>query len=86
MKDVGPSQRFRHPPGPWLASRTLAREVLICVPHARTFVIYDLRNGGDPTRPHGVVEVELRKVNPLATVVRRLNTLTGARPWRCSVH
>jgi hypothetical protein len=24
-------------------------------------VIYDLRNGGDPTRPHGVVEVQLLK-------------------------
>jgi hypothetical protein len=38
-----------------------AREVLITVPRARAFVIYDLRNGGDPTRPHGVVEVQLQK-------------------------
>jgi hypothetical protein len=37
-----------------------AREVLITVPRARAFVIYDLRNGGDPTRPHGVVEVQLQ--------------------------
>jgi hypothetical protein len=34
-----------------------AREVLETIPYARTFIIYDLRNGGDPTRPHGVVEV-----------------------------
>ena len=37
-----------------------AREVLETIPRARTFVIYDLRNGGDPTRPHGVVEVKQR--------------------------
>jgi hypothetical protein len=38
-----------------------AREVLITVPKARAFIICDLRNGGDPARPHGVVEVQLRK-------------------------
>ena len=43
-----------------------AREVLITVPRARAFVIYDLRNGGDPTRPHGVVEVQLRKGQPVS--------------------
>ena len=37
-----------------------AREVLETIPRARTFIIYDLRNGGDPTRPHGVVEVTQR--------------------------
>lgn len=37
-----------------------AREVLITVPRARTFVIYDLRNGGDASKPHGVVEVSMR--------------------------
>jgi hypothetical protein len=37
-----------------------AREVLETIPRARTFIIYDLRNGGDPTRPHGVVEVKQR--------------------------
>ena len=26
------------------------------IPRARTFIIYDLCNGGDPTRPHGLVE------------------------------
>jgi hypothetical protein len=35
-----------------------AREVLETIPYARTFIIYDLRNGGDPTRPHGVVEMK----------------------------
>jgi len=34
-----------------------AREVLETIPLARAFIIYDLRNGGDPSRPHGVVEV-----------------------------
>jgi hypothetical protein len=42
-----------------------AREVLIAVSRARTIVIYDLRNGGDPARPHGVVEVQLRKGQPV---------------------
>jgi hypothetical protein len=37
-----------------------AREVIQIVPRARIFVIYDLRNGGDKTRPHGVVEVQLQ--------------------------
>jgi hypothetical protein len=37
-----------------------AREVLETIPRARIFLIYDLRNGGDPTRPHGVVEVKQR--------------------------
>jgi hypothetical protein len=37
-----------------------AREVFETIPRARVFVIYDLRNGGDPTRPHGVVEVGLK--------------------------
>jgi hypothetical protein len=37
-----------------------AREVLVTVPNARAFILYDLRNGGDPTRPHGIVEVQLR--------------------------
>jgi hypothetical protein len=35
--------------------------VLITVPRARAFVIYDLRNGGDPSRPHGVVEVQMKR-------------------------
>jgi hypothetical protein len=38
-----------------------AREVLLTVPRARTFLIEDIRNGGDPNKPHGVCEVKLRK-------------------------
>jgi superfamily II DNA or RNA helicase len=37
-----------------------AREVLMTIPRARTFLIEDMRNGGDPGRPHGVCEVKLR--------------------------
>jgi hypothetical protein len=38
-----------------------AREVLLTIPNARSFVIYDCRNGGDPRKPHGIVEVKLIK-------------------------
>ena len=38
-----------------------AREALVTVPRARTFLIEDLRNGGDPRKAHGVCEVKLRK-------------------------
>ena len=38
-----------------------AREVLKTIPLARTFLIEDMRNGGDPKQPHGVCEVRLRK-------------------------
>ena len=31
------------------------------MPRARTFLIEDMRNGGDPKKPHGVCEVKLRK-------------------------
>lgn len=37
-----------------------AREVLLTIPRARTFLIEDMRNGGDPSRPHGVCEVKLK--------------------------
>jgi hypothetical protein len=36
-----------------------AREALITVPGARAFFIEDLRNGGDPHKPHGVLEVRM---------------------------
>ncbi len=36
-----------------------AREVFITVPNTRVFLIEDMRNGGDPKKPHGVVEVQL---------------------------
>jgi SNF2 family DNA or RNA helicase len=38
-----------------------AREVLLTIPRARAFLIEDLRNGGDPGRPHGICEVKLSK-------------------------
>jgi hypothetical protein len=63
-----------------------AREVLITVPRARAFVIYDMRNGGDPARPHGVVEVQLkngRAVNKgLKTTLFR--AASDSQPLRCS--
>jgi hypothetical protein len=42
-------------------TRKWAREVLLTIPRARTFLIEDLRNGGDPKKTHGVCEVKLRK-------------------------
>jgi hypothetical protein len=62
-----------------------AREVLLTIPRARTFLIEDMRNGGDPGKPHGVCEVKLRngkiiyegKKLSLAEM-RRL----GRREWR----
>ncbi len=38
-----------------------AREALLTVPRARTFLIEDMRNGGDLKKAHGVCEVRLRK-------------------------
>lgn len=38
-----------------------AREILLTVPRARAFLIEDMRNGGDPGKPHGVCEVKLNK-------------------------
>lgn len=36
-----------------------AREILQTIPRARAFLIEDMRNGGDRSRPHGVCEVRL---------------------------
>jgi len=62
-----------------------AREVLVTVPRGRVFVLYDLRNGGDPSKPHGVVEVKLRNghaVNSgLKTTLSELRRM-GRRGWR----
>jgi hypothetical protein len=62
-----------------------AREVLITVPRTRAFVIYDLRNGGDPSRPHGVVEVQMKQghaVNKgLKTSLFEMRTM-GRKGWR----
>ena len=38
-----------------------AREVLLTIPCARAFLFEDMRNGGDPSRPHGICEVKLSK-------------------------
>jgi superfamily II DNA or RNA helicase len=38
-----------------------AREVLLTIPRARTFLIEDMRNGGDPKKQHGICEVKLSK-------------------------
>jgi hypothetical protein len=38
-----------------------AREAIQTIPFVRTFLIEDMRNGGDPCQPHGVLEVRLRK-------------------------
>jgi hypothetical protein len=62
-----------------------AREILVTVPLARTFVIYDLRNGGDSSKPHGIVEVRLRNghavANGLKTSVSALRKV-GRKGWR----
>ena len=62
-----------------------AREVLETIPRARTFIIYDLRNGGDPTRPHGVVEVKQRHGQivhkGLKTTLFELRTM-GRAEWK----
>src|ERR1700758_3821945 len=38
-----------------------AREILMTIPRARAFLIEDMRNGGDPGRPHGICEVKLSR-------------------------
>ena len=37
------------------------REILLTIPRARTFLIEDMRNGGDPKKPHGICEVKMSK-------------------------
>ena len=38
-----------------------ARETFLTLPQVRVFLIDDMRNGGDPTQPHGINEVRLRR-------------------------
>ncbi len=38
-----------------------ARETFLTLPKVRVFLIDDMRNGGDPTQPHGINEVRLRR-------------------------
>jgi hypothetical protein len=66
-----------------------AREALLTVPRARTFLIEDMRNGGDPKKPHGICEVKLRKgrivYEGLRLSLAELR-LMGRKEWwkRCS--
>jgi superfamily II DNA or RNA helicase len=62
-----------------------ARETFLTVPQVRVFLIDDMRNGGDPTQPHGVNEVRLRRgeivregLHTSLTELRRL----GRKGWR----
>ena len=62
-----------------------AREVLLSIPRARAFLIEDMRNGGDPSRPHGVCEVKLKNGKTVyegkrltLAEMRRM----GRREWR----
>ena len=62
-----------------------AREVLLTIPRARAFLIEDMRNGGDPSRPHGVCEVKLK--NGRTVYEGKRLTLSamrqmGRREWR----
>jgi hypothetical protein len=54
------------------------REVLVTVPLARTFVMYDLRNGGDASKPHGIVEVRLRNGHAVAKGLKTTTRLRSA--------
>jgi hypothetical protein len=62
-----------------------AREVLITIPFARAFVLYDLRNGGDPSKPHGIVEVRMRNGHAVAqglkTTLSEMRRM-GRKGWR----
>jgi len=66
-----------------------AREVFETIPHARAFVVYDLRNGGDPTKPHGVVEVRLKNgkivSHGVKTTLSELRSM-GRAGWRNLCH
>jgi Helicase conserved C-terminal domain len=62
-----------------------AREVLLTIPRARSFLIEDMRNGGDPKKPHGICEVKLSKgrivyegKHLMLADMRRM----GRREWR----
>ncbi|MGA2170719.1 MAG: helicase-related protein [Terracidiphilus sp.] len=62
-----------------------AREALLTVPRARTFLIEDMRNGGDFKKPHGICEVKLRKgrivYEGLRLSLAELRRL-GRKEWR----
>ena len=91
--------KLRSRRSPWRLKKTLhvvgdvptalvhkwAREALLTVPGARTFIIEDLRNGGDPNNTHGIVEVRLEKgktvVRGLTTTLPKLRSM-GRAGWR----
>jgi superfamily II DNA or RNA helicase len=62
-----------------------AREALLTVPHARAFIVEDLRNGGDSKNSHGIVEVKLEKgqtvVRGITTTLPKLRCM-GRKGWR----
>ena len=62
-----------------------ARETFLTLPRVRVFLIDDMRNGGDPTQPHGVNEVRLRRGEivreGLHTTLADLRRL-GRKGWR----
>ncbi len=61
-----------------------AREVMQTVPRARVFIIEDLRNGGDPQKPHGIVEVKAdgkhTKIHGLKATLPELRRM-GRKGW-----
>jgi hypothetical protein len=62
-----------------------ARETFFTLPQARVFLIDDMRNGGDPTQPHGINEVRFRRGEivreGLHTSLAELRRL-GRQGWR----
>src|ERR1039458_3538444 len=62
-----------------------ARETFLTLPQVRVFLIDDMRNGGDPTQPHGINEVRLRRGEivreGLHTSLAELRRL-GRNGWR----
>ena len=62
-----------------------ARETFLTLAQVRVFLVDDMRNGGDPTQPHGINEVRLRRgeivregLHTSLTELRRL----GRDGWR----
>src|ERR1039458_5145702 len=62
-----------------------ARETFLTLPQVRVFLIDDIRNGGDPTQPHGINEVRMRRGEivreGLHTSLAELRRL-GRKGWR----
>ena len=62
-----------------------AREMLITIPGAHTYLIEDMRNGGDKNKPHGVCEVQLKGGKTvhhgLHTTLPKLREM-GSKAWK----